>query len=147
MPTYTVTTVSNLLNAGQKSDLAQAITRAHAEITGAPPSFAQVMFDDRPKANIFIGGKPLDHAHLFVFGHIRDGRAAVDRKRLILRIAEDVARLTGLPQKAVWVYLHELPAPAMIEFGHILPQAGDEAAWTSALPPELRSFLSSLEAS
>jgi len=39
-----------------------------------------------------------------------------------------------LPPFEVWVYVLELPARAMAEFGHILPEPGDEADWTRALP-------------
>lgn len=145
MPTYRVTTAEGLLLGRVKSDLAQAITLAHTDITGAPRSFAQVMFAELSLSDIYVGGRPLQHGHIFIFGHIRDGRAATDRKRLILRLAQDTARITGLPATSIWVYIHELPSAAMVEFGQILPQAGDEPVWTDALPETIRNFLSALE--
>jgi hypothetical protein len=42
---------------------------------------------------------------------------------------------------AVWVYLSEIPAAAMVEFGHVLPEAGQEAAWTEALPAADREHM------
>ena len=141
MPTYTVSSVEGLLSATIKHAVAKTITAVHAEITGAPSYFAQVQFFDLPKENIFIGGNTLNHDHLFVFGHIREGRSAKDRKTLIQRLSHDVADVAALEPTAVWVYLHELPAQAMVEFGHILPQAGDEAVWSSELPTADREFM------
>jgi phenylpyruvate tautomerase PptA (4-oxalocrotonate tautomerase family) len=141
MPTYTCSSVEGLLSATIKHALARAITAAHSEITGAPSYFAQVQFFDLPKENIYVGGNTLSHDHLFVFGHIREGRSAMDRKALIQRLSHDAAEVAALEPTAVWVYLHELPAQAMVEFGHILPQAGDETIWTSELPTADREFM------
>jgi hypothetical protein len=38
----------------------------------------------------------------------------------------------------------ELPPRQMIEFGHLLPEAGDEPAWTAALPAADREFMQSI---
>ena len=141
MPTYICSSVEGFLSATTKHACAKAITAAHAEITGAPPYFAQVQFMDLPKGNIFIAGNTLNYDHLFIFGHIREGRSTMDRKTLIQRLCHDVAEVAALEPTAVWVYLHELPAQAMIEFGHILPQAGDEAIWMSELPTADREFI------
>ncbi len=134
VPTYTCTAAAGLIDRDDKAAIARAITQAHAEITGAPAYFAQVIFREVPEGDHFIGGVRLGHDHVFVYGRIRDGRSAVDRKALIRRLTDDVAALLGLPAFSVWVYLLELPAAAMVEFGHVLPEAGDEADWTDALP-------------
>jgi hypothetical protein len=44
----------------------------------------------------------------------------------------------------VWVYLSELPSRAMSEFGHVLPEPGDEDAWLAELPEEDRRRLQSM---
>jgi hypothetical protein len=46
--------------------------------------------------------------------------------------------------RSVWVYVGELPARQMIEFGHLLPEAGDEPVWTAALPAADREFMQSI---
>ena len=51
---------------------------------------------------------------------------------------------SSLPPRAVWVYVTELPPRAMAEYGHILPEPGDEAAWFAALPPEDQTHLRAL---
>jgi phenylpyruvate tautomerase PptA (4-oxalocrotonate tautomerase family) len=138
MPTYTCTAAAGLLDAERKARIAEAITRAHGEVTGAPRHFAQVLFDEVRAGDHFIGGAPLAHDHLFVHGRIRAGRSAVDRHALLTRLVRDVAQAAGLSPFAIWVYLLELPARAMAEFGHVLPEPGDEPAWTAALPDDDR---------
>ena len=144
MPTYTCTAAKGLLNQGQKARIAEAITAAHADITGAPAYFAQVFFQEIAEGDHFIGGRPLNHEHVFVYGHIRDGRAADDRKALIRKMTADLAEIVELPTFSIWVYLAELPAASMVEFGHILPEAGDEPIWNDALPVEDRERMQAI---
>jgi hypothetical protein len=35
----------------------------------------------------------------------------------------------------------EIPAGQMAEYGHVLPEPGDEAAWLASLPGEDREFV------
>jgi phenylpyruvate tautomerase PptA (4-oxalocrotonate tautomerase family) len=79
MPTYFCTTLEGRLTAEQKGKIAGEITRVHCEVTGAPSFFAQVIFDEVKPGNYFMGGAPLKHDQLFIYGHIRSGRAAVDK--------------------------------------------------------------------
>lgn len=114
-------------------------------MTGAPGFFAQVIFNEIEATDWFMGGAPLAHDHVFIFGHIRAGRAAVDKTRMIKMMADAVGRAAQAEtERAVWVYLNELLPRQMIEFGHVLPEPGDEAAWTSALPEKDRVFMQSI---
>ena len=145
MPTYYCTSIEGRLSAQQKSKIASEITRVHAEVTGAPTYFAQVIFDEVKSGNYFIGGAPLRHDQVFVYGHIRGGRAAVDKTRMIKLMAKAVGVAAGVKdQSSVWVYVSEMPARQMIEFGHVLPEAGDEPVWTAALPASDREFMQSI---
>jgi phenylpyruvate tautomerase PptA (4-oxalocrotonate tautomerase family) len=145
MPTYFCTSASGRLSSEQKSKIAGEITRIHAEVTGAPSFFAQVIFNDVEAGDWFMGGAPLTHEHIFVYGHIRAGRAAVDKTRMIKLMAEAVATAARVGSaRAVWVYVNELPPRQMIEFGHVLPEPGDEPAWTAALPEQDRAFMQSI---
>lgn len=146
MPTYICRAHESLLTAEQKRVVAQAITDAHAGITGAPAYFAQVQFHALPGHDIFVAGTPLAHDHLFIHGYIRGGRSALERKRLITRIVGDVASAIEIPAFAIWVYISELPAAAMAEFGRVLPEPGDEAAWIDGLPADDRAFLQAIAA-
>ncbi|VIO68268.1 hypothetical protein CI1B_20380 [Bradyrhizobium ivorense] len=147
MPTYFCTSASGRLAAGQKARIAGEITRIHSEITGAPGFFAQVIFQEVNAGDWFMGGTPLTHEQIFVYGHIRTGRAAVDKTRMIKLMAEAVALAARAEShRGVWVYLNELPPRQMIEFGHVLPEPGDEAPWAAALPPEDQAFMQSIAA-
>ena len=144
MPTYTCTAAAGLLDAARKGAIARAVTRAHCEVTGAPTYFAQVVFQDVAPGDHFIGGAPLGHHHVFVYGRIRAGRSAEVREALIRRLVADVAAAAGIDPFGVWVYLLELPPAAMVEFGHVLPESGGEAAWTDALPATDRARMEAI---
>ena len=145
MPTYFCTSAKGRLTAEQKNKIAGEITRIHAEVTGAPSFFAQLIFNDVQPGDWFMGGAPLRHDQIFVYGHIRAGRAAVDKTRMIKLMAEAVALAAQAESgRAVWVYLNELPPRQMIEFGHVLPEPGDEPVWTAALPEQDRAFMQSI---
>ncbi len=134
MPTYHCTAPAGRLTDGQKAAIAREITHVHHEVTGAPGFFAEVIFHGVAAGDWFVGGAPLAGEQIFVHGHIRAGRSAVDRRLLLTRLAEAIAAAAEMPAHAIWIYLAELPGRAMIEFGHILPEPGDEPAWTAALP-------------
>jgi phenylpyruvate tautomerase PptA (4-oxalocrotonate tautomerase family) len=145
MPTYFCTSANGRLTSAQKSKIADEITRIHAEVTGAPRFFAQVIFSEVKPGDWFMGGAPLAHEHIFVYGHIRAGRAAVDKTRMIKLMAEAVALAAQVENgRAIWVYLNELSPRQMIEFGHVLPEPGDEPVWTAALPEGDRAFMQSI---
>ncbi|WP_050423365.1 tautomerase family protein [Bradyrhizobium tropiciagri] len=145
MPTYFCTSAQGRLTAAQKSRIAGEITRIHAEVTGAPSYFAQVIFNEITQGNWFMGGVPVAHDHIFVYGHIRSGRAAVDKTRMIKLMADAVGAAASVDSKrAVWIYLNELQPRQMIEFGNVLPEPGDEPAWTDALPEADRVFMQSI---
>jgi hypothetical protein len=55
-----------------------------------------------------------------------------------------IAALSGLTKRLVWVYVTEIPARQMAEYGHILPEPGDEKAWLDGLPAEDRAHLHSV---
>jgi phenylpyruvate tautomerase PptA (4-oxalocrotonate tautomerase family) len=145
MPTYFCTSLEGRLTAEQKREIADAITRVHCEVTGAPSFFAQVIFQEVKPGDYFMGGAPLKHDQLFVYGHIRSGRAAVDKSRMITLMAKAVGDAAKVEdRRSVWIYVGELPPRQMIEFGHLLPEAGDEPAWTAALPEADREFMQSI---
>lgn len=72
------------------------------------------------------------------------GAAAEVREALIRRLVADVAAAAGNDPFGVWVYLLELPPAAMVEFGHVLPESGGEAAWTDALPATDRARMEAI---
>lgn len=141
MPTYRCTVLAGGAADKRRGAVAKAITRAHHEITGAPGYFAQVLFEAVRAADVFIGGGSLTHDHIFVHGFIREGRTTADRRALTERLLRDVAAAAETEPRLVWVYLSELPAQQMAEFGTVLPEAGDEEKWSDGLPKDLVAFM------
>jgi phenylpyruvate tautomerase PptA (4-oxalocrotonate tautomerase family) len=144
MPTYHCASSAGLLDAGRKSAIAKEITRIHNAVTGAASFFAQVIFAEIASGNHFMGGAPLTSDQIFVHGFIRAGRNVPDRQRLVTEMVTAIAGLSGLPKKLVWVYVTEIPARQMAEYGHILPEPGGEKAWLDGLPAEDRAFMQSV---
>jgi phenylpyruvate tautomerase PptA (4-oxalocrotonate tautomerase family) len=73
---------------------------------------------------------------VFVHGLIRGGRSADAKKNLVEDIAKKVAEIAGLRPEDVWVYLQDIPAAQMVEFGRVLPEPGAEQEWLRGLSPE-----------
>jgi phenylpyruvate tautomerase PptA (4-oxalocrotonate tautomerase family) len=138
MPTYRCTTPRDLLNTERRGAIAGEIARIHQAVTGAATVFAQVIFDEMPDGSYFVGGGPLQSPQIHVHGTIRDGRSDLDLKRLLTELIDGVAAASGLRRRSVWVYLSELPARRMAEYGRILPEPGDEPAWLAELAQEER---------
>lgn len=142
MPTYTVTTANLSLSRQQKSQIADAITTAHNSQTGAPRFFAQVLFTSLDEGEHFVGGGVNNAPHVYVSGLVREGRSAEIKQALMTHVLEAIARIAGITSEEVWIYLQDIPASQMIEFGRFLPAPGDEAEWERGMSPEKRAKLS-----
>jgi len=143
MPTYVCSAPAGLLDDGRKAAMAEAITRIHSEETGAPTFFVQVVFEERQLADGFLGGTRAS-GQMWIRADIRAGRTDAQRQTLMLRIMREVSRVTGVREDAVWIYLCNLAPTDMIEYGHVLPKPGDEAAWFESLPASVKEYLTSL---
>lgn len=145
MPTYIVTAPQGRISPPQKQRIAADVTRAHCAATQAPAYFAQVIFHDVPDGNYFVGGKPLQGTdHVYVHGRIRAGRDAATKERLLLALMHAVADGAGLETQYVQVYLVDVPARQIAEYGQILPLPGEEDAWRDALPAPVRARMEAL---
>lgn len=141
MPTYLCYSRPGALTSARRSDLAARLTALHSSTTGAPASFVQVVFRRLDPADHYIGGRPADQRSVWVYGLIRAGRTDEVINRLLTGIRDHVREGAGVPDELIWVYLTQLAPTHMIEFGHVLPAAGEEQAWLDALPPRLRERL------
>ena len=144
MPSYIVTCPEGRLNDSEKRQIAEAVTRAHGDSTGAPYYFAQVTFHEVKACNYFLGGAPLECDQIFVHGTIREGRPRDLKDALMERLARDVAVASGMKPNCVWIYVSELPPTQMVEFGRVLPDHGKEAAWSAAMTAAERQRLESI---
>ena len=144
MPSYIVICPEGRLDQPEKRKIAEAVTRAHGDSTGAPYYFAQVTFHEVKEGNYFLGGTPLECDQIFVHGTIREGRPREMKDALMDRLARDVASASGMKPNCVWVYVSELPPTQMVEFGRVLPDHGKEAAWSAAMPEAERQRLEAI---
>jgi phenylpyruvate tautomerase PptA (4-oxalocrotonate tautomerase family) len=141
MPTYLCTIAEGQLSQNQKAAVAQAITQTHSEVTGAPSYFAQVIFHEVKPGNHFVGGAPLGQKTLFVYGTIRAGRTPETKRALLIQLRSVLAGAASLPQTQIWIYITDLEARQIVEYGQLLPDPGSEDAWAAALPDEVRSLM------
>lgn len=141
MPTYIVSTAAGRFGYEIQQRIAQEITRVHSEATGAQGFFAQVIFNDIPAGNHFIGGALLRADQVFVHGHIRAGRTAAQKQALLSNLVASIVAVTSLERRYIWAYLAELPPEQMVEYGHVLPAPGTEQDWLASLPPADRDYM------
>ena len=141
MPTYTVTVANLSLSPQQKSQIAEAITAAHNAQTGAPQFFAQVLFSEADEGDHFVGGRVNTAPQVYVHGLVREGRSIEIKQALMSQMLEEIAQIVDITAEDVWIYLQDIPATQMIEFGRFLPAPGDEAEWEREMTPERRARL------
>jgi phenylpyruvate tautomerase PptA (4-oxalocrotonate tautomerase family) len=145
MPTYIVTAPQGRLPAAQKTLLAEEITRVHCEMTGAPSYFVQVIFHDVPDGNYFVGGKPLKGLdHVYLHGTIRAGRDGATKELMLGELMRAVSKSAQLEEHCIQVYLSDIPARQVLEFGKILPLPGEEAAWFDSIPDHIQQRMRDL---
>ncbi|MGD0334079.1 MAG: tautomerase family protein [Xanthobacteraceae bacterium] len=133
MPTYTVTTANIALSPEEKSRIASAITAAHNTHTGAPSYFAQVIFAAIAAGDHFIGGQRNTTPQVYIHGLIRAGRTDETKRTLMAQILRKARQIAGVGAEDVWVYIQDIAAGQMIEFGRFLPLPGAEAEWRKAI--------------
>lgn len=143
MPTYVCSVRPGLLDEAKKAEIARAITRNHHEATGAPAYFVQVVIEEKAGSQRYLGGEPAQD-QIWIRADIRAGRTVEQRSGLMLAIMADVARIAGVEEEKIWVYLCNLEPTDMVEYGHVLPLPGKEKEWFEALPPSLQEYLAAL---
>jgi phenylpyruvate tautomerase PptA (4-oxalocrotonate tautomerase family) len=144
MPTYACSAAAGRLTPTQKLEIVQSITAIHHEETGAPRYFVQVIFYDIAYANHFIAGQLAPAGQMWIRGDIRDGRSEEQKSRMLSRILQEVSRIGEIAEEEVWVYLSDIPAHNIAEYGRVLPAPGAENAWFATLPAALRERLGPL---
>ena len=145
MPTYFVNSSNIKIKKKIKEKLANKITKIHNEATGANKYFAQVIFNDNKKENHYMGGKMVSKPEVFIYGHIRSGRTAKIKNKLITGLREVIRKNTRLKKDNIWVYILDLKPNQMIEYGELLPKSGGEKKWFNNLPRKLKKRLNKID--
>lgn len=144
MPTYVCWTTAGSLNDQQRARIAESITAIHAQEGRAPRYFVQVVFNELQPNSHFVGGLPAFSGQIWIRADIRSGRSDDQKRAILNRIAADVSTIAGVASTEVWVYISDIPAAGVLEFGQVLPQPGQEEEWFAQLPDTLKKRLSAL---
>jgi len=145
MPTYFVNTSNIKFKRKIKEKLAKKITKVHNEATGANKYFAQVIFNNTKTGDHYMGGKIVSKPEVFIYGHIRSGRTAKVKNKLITGLRELINNSTKLKKDNIWIYISDLKPSQMIEYGEILPKSGGEKKWFENLPINLKKRLNEID--
>ena len=143
MPTYVCWARAGKLSPDQRQRIAKSITEIHQEVALAPRYFVQVVFNELEPHSHFVAGAEADPNHIWIREDIRSGRTQEQKSRLMTRIVDDACVITGASRENIWVYISDIPGTSVVEFGHILPQPGEEEAWFAKLPRDLQEKLRS----
>jgi phenylpyruvate tautomerase PptA (4-oxalocrotonate tautomerase family) len=127
MPFYSCHVPAGSLTDDQKDDLAQAITRIHAEVTGAPPDLVHVIYSEFAAADSYTAGEP--SSDIIITGHIRAGRSDADKQRLLREVASAGAAISRRPLDTIAIFIRDVLPKYVLESGQIAPELGEEDAW------------------
>jgi len=140
MPTYAFST-AKALTAEQRAKLVESVTSIHQAEATAPRYFVQVVFYKVEPGSMFIGGEAASPDHIWVRADIRSGRTNEQKAGMLQCIMRETSEILGISEQSVWVYISDIPAQAVLEFGNVLPEPGGEEQWLASLPGALREKL------
>ena len=86
MPFYQFTAPTGSATLAHKAEIAEAMTKVHSEVTGAPAKYVHCSFNEVEAGSIFAAGKPATGPRMV--GIIREGRTAEVRAELIHGLAD-----------------------------------------------------------
>jgi phenylpyruvate tautomerase PptA (4-oxalocrotonate tautomerase family) len=145
MPTYVVSTSDGILTGEVQQSVAELITTAHNEEMRGPRYLVQVLFLSIPPSSRYVGSRAAPSTQVWIRADVRSGGTLEQRTYLLQRLTREVAEACGISREDVWIYINELQAENMVEFGSILPSSGKEPEWLGAQSDELRTHLNALE--
>ena len=140
MPTYTCSLPAGRWTDEQKQAIAQAIAINHSAATGAPPNLVHAIIREDADSARFVGGLP-ETEHIWIVGYVRSGRDDETIRRLMLGIMRSVARITGMDEHFVWVYIIPVASSHMVKYGSVHPPPGEEQAWFESMPEHVRAYI------
>ncbi len=140
MPTYAFSTAKEL-TAEQRARLVKNVMSIHQVEARAPRYFVQVVFYNVEPGSMLIGGDVASPDHVWVRADIRSGRSRDQKANILQRVMKEASEILDISEQAVWVYVSDIPAHGVLEFGSILPEPAGEERWLASLPGPLRARL------
>lgn len=144
MPIYTVTAITGRFSPAQKQRLATAITELHCAATGTLRHLVQVVFHEVAAGDVFVAGKPLQYDNIAIVGLVRGGVRAEARKALILDMMHSAAAIAETDRSSVQIYIAELPARNIAEWGRLSGAPDDDASSDPVAAAQLQERIRSL---
>jgi phenylpyruvate tautomerase PptA (4-oxalocrotonate tautomerase family) len=124
VPFYQFTVPTGDATLAHKAEVAAAVTKVHAEVTGAPSAYVHCSFVEVPPGSIFVAGEAVTGPRMV--GIIRSGRSAEVRGRLLHELADAWCEITGTRKNDVAIFLQEVPGANVLEDGAVLPEASED---------------------
>jgi phenylpyruvate tautomerase PptA (4-oxalocrotonate tautomerase family) len=115
-----VTTQAGVLSGEAKARLADQLATFHADYSGVPKGWVQVVFQDYALGSGFTAGQPSAVAALIL--QIRTGRTAEYKRGLVQRLWELLQHATGAPDNQIVIGVNEVPPSQAMEMGKIMPE-------------------------
>ena len=140
MPTNACSTAAQL-TADQRVRIVKSLTETHAVEANAPRYFVQVVFYGIAPDSHFIGGERAPAGQIWIRADIRAGRTQQQKTRMLNRILDEVSEIMHVSKEEVWVYISDIPAESVAEYGRPLPPPGQENDWLATLPEVLKEKL------
>lgn len=125
MPFYQFTVPSGGSTLQHKGEIAAAVTKVHAEVTGAPATYVHCSFTEVESESIFVAGKPVNSPRLV--GLIRSGRSAEVRAQLLHGLADAWCAITGENKASLALFIVEIPGANAMEDGVVMPEITEDA--------------------
>jgi hypothetical protein len=88
-----------------------------------------------------VGGRVNTAPQVYVHGLVREARSIEIKQALMSQMLEKIAQIVDITAEDVWIYLQDIPATQMIEFGRFLPAPGEEAEWGKGMTQGKRASL------
>jgi phenylpyruvate tautomerase PptA (4-oxalocrotonate tautomerase family) len=124
VPFYQFTVPTGDATLAHKAEVAAAVTKVHAEVTGAPSAYVHCSFVEVSPGSIFVAGEAVTGPRMV--GIIRSGRSAEVRGRLLHELADAWCEITGTRKNDVAIFLQEVPGANVLEDGAVLPEASED---------------------
>jgi phenylpyruvate tautomerase PptA (4-oxalocrotonate tautomerase family) len=127
MPVYHCYSPRGLLTESAKANIAGEMTSLYCSVTGAPPSWVNVLFHEMPRGDCFTGGKPAMQS--LILGINRHGRDLETRRSMLRQLSEIWTRNSGQSAADLWVSVTEIDPTNVIAAGSFIPAPGREHEW------------------
>ena len=124
MPFYQFTVPSGGATLRHKAEIAAAVTKVHAEVTGAPATYVHCSFTEVESESIYVAGEPVTSPRMV--GLIRAGRSAEVRARLLHGLADSWCAITGEDKASLALFIVEIPGANAMEDGLVMPEITED---------------------